>query len=210
MLQGGPGPSPLVRAVRSSDARLRMAALEAIVALKPKSPFPGSSFVLEALAFQAASTGGRRALVVSPNTRTLDQWIGVLKFRNIETDVATSGNEAVRLAWRCPDYELAVIDMATQGPPAEEIVQQLHQDYRTAGLRIALVARPGYLERRAADCRERSPDARLFQSDRRRCRPLATGPNQHADAAGVRRLLGKAGVGRQGTGLPGEAEPRLA
>jgi hypothetical protein len=152
-LQGGPSPSPLVRAVRSPDARLRMAALEAVANLKPKSPFPGSSFVMEALAYQAASTGGRRALVVSPGTHTLEQWIGVLKFRNIESDVATSGGDAIRTAWRCPDYELAVIDMATQSPPPEEIVQQLHQDYRTAGLRIALVARSGFLTqaRRIAD-----------------------------------------------------------
>ena len=122
-----------------------MAAPEAIVRLHPTSPFRGSSFVLEALAFQAASTGGRRALVVSPSSQTLQEWIGVLKLRNIESDAAISGGEAVRMAWRCPDYELLVIDMATQSPPAEEIVQQLHQDYRTAELRIALVARSGFL-----------------------------------------------------------------
>ncbi len=156
LLQGGAGPSPLVRAVRSFDARLRMAALEAITALQPTSPFSGSSFVLEALAFQSASTGGRRALAVSPSTAALEEWIGVLKFRNIEADAAVSGGEALRMAWRCPDYELAVIDMATQSPPAEEIVQQLRQDYRTAGLRIALVARSGFLKRAQ----------RIAQSDR--------------------------------------------
>ncbi len=102
---------------------------------------------MEALAFQAASSGGRRAVVVSPNSRTLEEWIGVLKLRNIESDGATSGAEAVRMAWRCPDCELMVIDMATQSPPAEEIMQQLHKDYRTAGLRIALVAQSGFLAR---------------------------------------------------------------
>ena len=198
LLQGGAGPSPLVRAVRSSDARLRMAALEAITALQPTSPFSGSSFVLEALAFQAASTGGRRALAVSPSTATLEEWIGVLKFRNIESDAAISGGEAVRMAWRCPDYELAVIDMATQSPPAEEIVQQLHQDYRTAGLRIALVARSGFLKRAQ----------RIAESDRLTLafsKPIdATAarwqfaPDQRPGAAGVRRLLRAAGVGRQG------------
>jgi len=77
----------------------------------------------------------------------LEEWIGVLKFRNIASDPAATGRQAVRLAMRCPDYELVVIDMATLGPPAEEIVQQLHQDYRTASLRIALVARAGFLKR---------------------------------------------------------------
>jgi hypothetical protein len=176
ILQGGASPSPLVGAARSSDARLRMAALEAIANLQPKSPFPGSSFVLEALVYQAASTGGRRALAVSPNTRTLEEWIGVLKFRNIECDVAASGGEAVRMAWRCPDYELAVIDMATQSPPAEEIVQQLHQDYRTAGLRIALVARSGFLARAQ----------RIAESD-----PLVIAFSKPIDAATARWQLGQ-------------------
>ncbi len=176
LLQGGSAPSPLVRAARSSDARLRMAALEAIANLQPKSPFPGSSFALEALAFQAGSTGGRRALAVSPNTHTLEEWIGVLKFRSIETDAATSGNEAVRKAWRCPDYELAVIDMATQSPPAEEIVQQLHNDYRTAGLRIALVARSGFLARAQ----------RIAESD-----PLVIAFSKPIDAAAARWQLGQ-------------------
>ncbi len=176
ILQGGLSPSPLVRAARSPDARLRTAALEAIANLQPKSPFPGSSFVLEALAFQAGSTGGRRALTVSPNTRTLEEWIGVLKFRNIGCDVATSGGEAIRMAWRCPDYELAVIDMATQSPPAEEIAQQLHNDYRTAGLRIALVARSGFLARAQ----------RIAEND-----PLVIAFSKPIDAAAARWQLGQ-------------------
>ncbi len=156
LLQGGTEPSPLVRAVRSPDRRLRMAALESIVALKPQTPFAGSSHVLESLAYLAASSGGRRALVVSPNTETLEEWVGVLKFRNVASDLAATGREAVRMALRCPDYEMVVIDMATLGPPAEEIVEQLHQDYRTASLRIGLVARAGFLER-AERIAERDP-----------------------------------------------------
>ncbi len=77
----------------------------------------------------------------------MQEWIGVLRFRNIASDTATTGRDAVRLALRCPDYEFVLIDMVTQGPPAEEIVQELHQDYRTASLRIGLVARAGLLKR---------------------------------------------------------------
>ena len=123
----------VARAVQSPDARLRIAACEAIARLEPKASFPGSSFVLDALAFQAASTGGRRALAVSPSSDVLDEWIGTLKFRNVESDAARSGKDALRMAVRCPDYELAVIDMATQSPPAEEIVQRFART----------VARPG-------------------------------------------------------------------
>jgi len=121
--------------------------LEAVVGLRPQTPFAGSSHVLESLAYLAATTGGRRALAISPSTETLEEWVGVLKFRNIATDSAATGREGLRLALRCPDYELAVVDMATLGPPAEEIVQQLRRDYRTASLRVGLVARAGFLKR---------------------------------------------------------------
>ena len=161
LLQGGSTPSPLARAVLSPDRRLRMAALEAIVNLQPQTPFPGSSHVLESLAYLAASTGGRRALLVSPGTETLEEWVGVLNVHNIAMDSAVSGREALRMALRCPDYELVVIDMGTLGPPAEEIIEQLHQDYRTASLRIALVARAGLLQR-AERIAEKDPLALAF------------------------------------------------
>ncbi|MGO9113862.1 MAG: hypothetical protein ACLP9L_31925 [Thermoguttaceae bacterium] len=176
LLQGGSEPSTLVRAVRSPDRRLRMAALESIAALQPQAPFAGSSHVLESLGYLAASTGGRRALVVSPNTETLEEWIGVLKFRNIASDSAATGREAVRMALRRPDYELVVIDMATLGPPAEEIVQELRQDYRTASLRIGLVARAGFLQRAE----------RIAEHD-----PLTIAFSQPIDAAAARWQLGQ-------------------
>lgn len=176
LLQGGSEASPLVRAVRSPDRRLRMAAAEAIVGLQPKNVFAGSSHLLESLAYLAASSGGRRALVVSSNTETLEEWIGVLKFRNIVSDSANAGREAVLMALRCPDYEFVLIDMATLGPPAEEIVQQLHQDYRTASLRIGLVARAGFFKRAE----------RIADED-----PLAIAFSQPIDAAAARWQLGQ-------------------
>ncbi len=176
LLRGGSEPSPLARAVRSPDRRLRMAALEAIVHLQPQTPFAGSSYVPESLGYLAGSTGGRRALVVSPNTETLEEWVGVLKFRNIASDTAVNGREAVRMALRCPDYELVAIDMATLGPPAEEIVQELHQDYRTASLRIGLVARAGFLKRAE----------RIAEED-----PLALAFSQPIDAEAARWQLGR-------------------
>ena len=116
---------------------------------------------MDAAVSLAASTGGRRALIVSPSTETLEEWEGVLKFHNIAVDPVASGRAALRMAFRCPDYELVVIDMATRGPPAEEIVQQLRQDYRTTSLRVALVARAGFLQR-AARIAEQDPLAMAF------------------------------------------------
>ncbi len=80
------------------------------------------------------------------------------------------------MALRCPDYELVVIDMVTQGPPAEEIVQDLRHDYRTASLRIGLVARAGYLKRAE----------RIAEGD-----PLTMAFSQPIDAAAPRGQLGQ-------------------
>ena len=66
--------------------------------------------------------------------------------------------------------------MATLGPPAEEIVQQLHQDYRTASLRIGLVARAGFLKRAE----------RIAEED-----PLAIAFSQPIDAEAARWQLGR-------------------
>ena len=67
LLYQGDKPAPLVQAVQDPDRRLRMAALEAIVRLKPSKPFAGSSYVPAALGFFAASSGVRHALVGGPN-----------------------------------------------------------------------------------------------------------------------------------------------
>jgi hypothetical protein len=61
--------------------------------------------------------------------------------------------------------------MATQGPPAEEVVQRLRQDCRTSQLRVALVARAGFLKRAE----------RIAEED-----PLAIAFSQPIDAAATR------------------------
>jgi hypothetical protein len=147
LLRSGGELSPLVQAVRSPDRRTRIAAAETIAGLQPLVPFAGSSFVLESLTHLAATTGGRRALVVSPNSSTLEEWVGVLTLHSLLADKVSNGREAIGRALQCPDLELAVIDMATLGPAPEEIVERLHQDYRTASLRIGLVAGDGFLKR---------------------------------------------------------------
>ena len=67
------------------------------------------------------------------------------------------------MALRCPDYELVVIDMATLGPPAEEIVQAT-----SPGLSYGQLAdragRPGRVPQAGgADRRERPPHVAFSQ-----------------------------------------------
>jgi len=152
LLCQGATPSPLVQAVRSPDRRVRLAALEAIVGLKPDCPFAGSSHVLESLAQLAATGGTRRAILVGPNADALQEWIGQLASSHIQPDVVTTSREAMRLAQHSPDYELVLIDTALAD--ADALVQQLRQDYRTADLRVGLIARSGDLDRAERIARE--------------------------------------------------------
>lgn len=147
LLRQGESPSPLVLAVRHPDRRLRTAAVGAVLQLQPKGPFPGSSYVPESLAFSAASTGTRRALVACTTTDFARQLAGMLSGQGFDVDTATTGRELIQLAIASPDYELALIDVTIEGPTADVLLQQLRHDYRAAKLRVGLIARDGYLER---------------------------------------------------------------
>ena len=152
LLYEGSRPSPLALAVRDADRRLRMAAIAAIMQLQPSRPYPGSSYLPESLGYFAASSGARRVLVGSPHTEAAMQMAGSLTTAGYQIDVATSGRELVRMAMASPDYEFVLIDMWIYEPTPDFVVQQLRHDYRSAGLRVGLLAREGFLPR-AADCR---------------------------------------------------------
>lgn len=146
LLYQGTGPAPLVQAVRSTDRRLRMAALESIVRLQPTQPFAGSSYVPQALAFLAGSSGFRHALVASGNLADGRELAGRLGAAGYETDTFTTGKELLLQAARLPDYEVALIDMTIDRPVADILVQQLRHDPRTASLRVGFIAKAGHPE----------------------------------------------------------------
>ncbi len=147
LLHDGNQVTPLVSATRNPDRRLRMAAIEAVLALKPEGPYPGSSQVPEELAFFAASSGSRRALVASPSVATARTLAGRLGSLGYAVDTASTGRELLRLAMSSPDYELALVDVALDQPPVELVLQTLRHDARSADLRVGLIARDEQLDR---------------------------------------------------------------
>lgn len=154
LLIRGDRPTPLVLALQSPDRRLRMAALKAIVALKPTKAFAGSSYVPSALAYFVATRGGRRALVAGPNLEQARTLAGMLTSAGFQADTAGNGSDLLLLAVQSPDYELAMIDPGITRPEIAALLQALRRDPRTARLRVGLVARDGFLgraERLAAD-----------------------------------------------------------
>ncbi len=146
LLYQGDKPSPLVRALQDPDRRLRMAALQAIVRLQPSRPYAGSSRVPAALAYFAASSGMRRAIVAATNIEQSRDMAGMLATAGLETDTAATGAELLRQATRSPDYEVAWIDVSINHPEIGTVLQELRRDPRTATLPIGVLARSGQFE----------------------------------------------------------------
>ncbi len=161
LLRQGDRPTPLVRAVRHPDRRLRLAATDAVIRLQAAGPFPGASYVPQSLAFFAGCSGVRRALVAGPSTQASRQLAGKLAELGFDVDTAGTGRELLRLAASSPDYELVLIDAGIETPTADFLLQQLRHDGRTATLRVGLIARGGQL-RRAQRIAERDPMAMAF------------------------------------------------
>ncbi len=147
VLYQGEKPAPLALALRHPDRRLRMAALEAIVRLRPSKPFAGAGYVPGALQFFAASRGTRHALVATPNADETRELAGMLAAAGYQCGTALNGRDLLRLAAQSPDYELALIDVSIDRPEIAMLLQQLRHDERSASLRVGLIARSGYLER---------------------------------------------------------------
>ena len=161
MLRTGIKPTPLVSAARSGNRYLRFAALEVILALKPTKPFPGSSYVPEALTFMAASTGERRAMVAARTVGEARRVGGFLNALGYKVEIATTGNEMMKKLVDSPDFEVAFIDARIPNPKINILVQKLHRDGRTAGLPIVVMASDGFMDA-AEQAAENNPLAKAF------------------------------------------------
>ena len=161
LLYGGPKPGALALALQNPDRRLRIAAARAVTALKPKRQFAGSSYVLQTLGYFASSSGMRRALLAGANVEDLRRMVPALTAAGFQTDTATNGREAMRMAVSSPDYELAMIYAGIDQPPLNLLLQQLRHDDRSDDLRVGVIAREGFSER-AQHVAENDPLTKAF------------------------------------------------
>jgi len=146
LLHRGPKPAPLALAMRHPDRRLRLAALEAVVRLRPVEPYAGDSYVPAALEFFAASRGLRHALIVGANVEDADKLAGMVSAAGYRCQTAYNGQDALRLAAASPDVEFALIDTVIDRPAIDMLLQQLRHEERSAALRVGLLARAGRLD----------------------------------------------------------------
>ena len=142
-----PQPSTLVQADRSGDRRLRYAALEAIMRIKPGRPYPGSSQVVDALGFFAGSLDLPRAIVADARRAEVERQSGLLAELGYEVESATAERDVVAESIASPDFLFALIDYNLAGPTSGQLLQRLRRDNRTARLAIGIIASTEDLER---------------------------------------------------------------
>ncbi|HID77143.1 MAG TPA: hypothetical protein EYP56_14250 [Planctomycetaceae bacterium] len=147
LIYRGPQPAPLVKATRHPDRRVRWAATDAVLKLGPTEPYAGSSYITDALAYFAATSGQRRALVADPAPYETQRLAGYLAALGYQVDTATNGRDLIRLAVSSPDYEIALVAAGLSRPAPELLLQQLRRDPRTASLPVGIVGRTGQMAR---------------------------------------------------------------
>ncbi len=147
LLYEGSQSGPLIMALRNSDRRLRISAARAIMKLGPQQPYAGASYLPETLAFFVSSSGSRKALLAGGNVEDLQKMAGTLSAAGLKAETAINGREVMLLAASSPDFELALIDAGIDRPPMDLLLQQIRHDYRSADLRMGLIAREGFFDR---------------------------------------------------------------
>jgi CheY-like chemotaxis protein len=138
--------SPLARAVRHRDRRVRFAAVAAIMAIDPKSPYPGSSYVPKALAWFATAGGDRHALVAMPTNLAASDLAGMLAAHGLDAEATNRGRDAVNAARQTADLEMIFVDMDILLPGVRQVLYELRVLPRTSKVPIALLAADGRLE----------------------------------------------------------------
>jgi CheY-like chemotaxis protein len=119
---------------------VRFAALRAIMAVDPQSPYPGSSHVPEALAWFAGGTGERRAVVAMPTAVAATNLAGMLATEGLQAMATNSGREAVDEALVIPDLEMIFVDVNINGPGIRQVIYELRINPTTAEIPIAIIA----------------------------------------------------------------------
>jgi CheY-like chemotaxis protein/HEAT repeat protein len=139
-------PSPLASALGSPNRNVRFAALTAIMALDPASPYPGSSRVPEALAWFAASSADQRALVAMPTRAAATDLAGQLVPQKFTAEATNSGRELIALARDTTDVEAIFVDMDIIAPHIREVLYELRMNPATGEVPIAIMAAEGRLD----------------------------------------------------------------
>ncbi len=133
-------PQPLVRALKHGDRRLRFVAAQAILRIDPTTAYPGSSWLPEALGFLVSSVGERRVLIGHPRTEQAQTLVGQLSEAGLVGESASTGRSLLKAAMEDSDLEMILISDFLDFPSANELIQMLRREQKTAQIPIGLLA----------------------------------------------------------------------
>ena len=131
--------SQLIEAILYGDRHLQFAAFEAVIAIDPKSAYPGSSHVVELAAFLAKTQGVEKALVghlLGPSAQSYSSIVGAT---GLSVQSARNGRSFYNAAIENPDFEVFVVTQSLVKPSPRELIQLLRSDWRTRQVPIAFV-----------------------------------------------------------------------
>ena len=151
-------PSPLADALEAPLPSVRFAALQAIVAIGPDSPFPGSSRVGKTLAYFAESSGLPQAVVAYPNLAKASNVAGLLIAEGYAASPVNNGAVALQIA-SSADTRFVLLDLATIRPGVRDTLFRLRRTADSASLPVALLASEGRLEEARALASEHGGEA---------------------------------------------------
>ena len=131
----------LTRVLRHPNRRVRFAAVRAIMAVDPRSPYAGSSFFQDAL-IELATAGGSPNVIVAMSRRDAqDNLIGKLNSFGFTVRSTNQGTRLLELASRTSDVDVVFLSDSISRPTARETIQRLRHHHFTAQVPIVLTAR---------------------------------------------------------------------
>ena len=131
-------PHPIVNALVAPERRVQFAAAKVVTALSPKTPFPGSSWVVQTLARFAINQRFPRAVVIDSNPNRGGQLAGFLISLGYDSELELTGNLGFRAAIASADVELILVsfDLFRPGWGLADTLANLVTDRRTAAIPV--------------------------------------------------------------------------
>jgi len=139
-------PRPLARALSHKSREVRYAAMRAILQIGPTRNYVGAGKLPQLLAYFSSTTGEKSAIVAMPRAQHAQSFAGWLTQLGYEGQFAFTGKDLIKLARANPDVDVILISDGIGGPRANEVIQTLRHDPRTARIPIGVLAPTGNLE----------------------------------------------------------------
>ncbi len=136
---------PLIDALAFPSRLVRIKAALALARALPRSDFHGAQNVVPVLGEALAQTGARTALLVDPDSNTLNGFQGLLRAAGFEVQSGRSvhaARERARKA-RAPGIDLVLLASDIRSPDLPEALADLRRDVQTAAAPILVIAKPG-------------------------------------------------------------------